>query len=236
MIALDGVSKVHKLGSRELHSLREVTLRIEPGEYIAIMGPSGSGKSTLLQILGGLETPTSGTIHFLGRDFRAMGDRERSIVRRRRIGFVFQDSNLVGSLSAVENVALPMLLDGHPRRKAMAVALERLERLGLDRRAGHDPSQLSGGEMQRVAIARALSYDPALVLCDEPTGSLDSASGREVRALLRSIPEHGSRSVVMVTHDPEAASDADRIVRIKDGRVADAQPLEGPHVRSLSRA
>src|SRR4051794_27341645 len=157
MIELQGVSKVHRLGSREVHALREVSLRIAPGEYVAIMGPSGSGKATLLQILGGLDTPTSGSIRFLGRDFRALTDSERSIVRRRQIGFVFQDSNLVGSLSAIENVALPMLLDGHPRRQALTTAREGLERLGLGPRADHSPQQLSGGEMQRVAIARALS-------------------------------------------------------------------------------
>ena len=133
--------------------MREVSLRIDMGEYVAIMGPSGSGKTTLLQILGGLDVPSSGTIRFLGGDFRAMGDRDRSIVRRRQIGFVFQDSNLVGSLSAVENVALPLLLDGRPRRKALAEALEGLGRLGLDHRAGHYPANCSGGEMQRVAIA-----------------------------------------------------------------------------------
>ncbi len=236
MIELEGVSKVHKMGDREVHCLREVSLRIDAGEYVAIMGPSGSGKTTLLQILGGLDTPTSGSIRFLGREFREMGDDERSIVRRRRIGFVFQDSNLVGSLTAIENVALPMLLDGIARGKALAVAMERLERLGLKDRAEHYSSQLSGGEMQRVALARALSRDPALVLCDEPTGSLDSIAGREVRGLLRSIPERDARSVVMVTHDPEAASDADRIVRIKDGRIVDDQPSRGVHARSLSRA
>jgi putative ABC transport system ATP-binding protein len=165
-----------------------------------------------------------------------MSDRERSIVRRRQIGFVFQESNLVDSLTAAENVALPLMLDGHPRRKAMAVAFSSLEGFGLAERFGHYPSQLSGGEMQRVAIARALSHNPALVLCDEPTGSLDSVSGREVRDILRSIPARGSRSVVMVTHDPEAASDADRIIRIKDGRVSGVQALRGPHARSLSRA
>jgi putative ABC transport system ATP-binding protein len=236
MIELTGVSKVHKMGPREVYSLRDINLRIEAGEYVAIMGPSGSGKTTLLQILGGLDTPTEGAICFLGRDFRAMGDRERSIVRRRHIGFVFQNSNLVGSLTAAENIALPMLLDGVPRRKALALAVEGLERIGLGHRAGHDPSQLSGGEMQRVAIVRALSYNPAMVLCDEPTGSLDSTSGGEIRGILRAIPANGSRAVVMVTHDAEAASDADRTIRIKDGREVDIQLKRGHHALSLSRA
>ena len=222
------------MGPREVHSLRDVSLQIGHGEYVAIMGPSGSGKSSLMQLLGGLDTPTTGSIRFLGRDFHSMKDRQRSLIRRREIGFVFQDSTLVGSLTAVENVALPMLLDGTPRAEALAMAVQGLARLGLDQRASHLPSQLSGGEIQRVAIARALSYQPSLVLCDEPTGSLDSASGLEVRSLLRSIPQIGSRSVVMVTHDPEAASDADRIIRIKDGRIVEIQRLKERHVCTIS--
>ena len=234
MIELKSVSKVHRMGPREVHSLRDVSLQIGHGEYVAIMGPSGSGKSSLMQLLGGLDTPTTGSIRFLGRDFHSMKDRQRSLIRRREIGFVFQDSNLVGSLTAVENVALPMLLDGTPRAEALAMAVQGRARLGLDQRASHLPSQLSGGEIQRVAIARALSYQPSLVLCDEPTGSLDSASGLEVRSLLRSIPQIGSRSVVMVTHDPEAASDADRIIRIKDGRIVEIQRLKERHVCTIS--
>ena len=236
MIEIERVSKVHKVGTREVHSLRDVTLRIEAGEYIAIMGPSGSGKTTLLHILGGLDTPTSGKICFLGRDFHKMSDAARSRLRRTRFGFVFQECNLVESLTAAENVALPMMLDGVSRRKALAVAQEGLERLGLGHRTDHYSSQLSGGEMQRVAIARALSCHPAIVLCDEPTGSLDSVSGQEIREILRSIPQFGSRSIVMVTHDAEAAADADRIIHIKDGRIAEVQTLRDTHVRSLSRA
>lgn len=230
MIRLDRVSKIHRMGTSQVHALRDVSLTIQHGEYVAIMGPSGSGKSSLLQIIGGLDTPSSGAIQFLGKDFHSMSDRERSLVRRREIGFVFQDSNMVGSLTAQENVALPMTLDGVPRAKAFSLALEGLKRLGLGERARHLPSQLSGGEMQRVAIARALAYQPSLVLCDEPTGSLDSESGLEVRRLLRSIPQMGLRSVVMVTHDPEAAADADRIIRIKDGAIADVQTLKERNV------
>ncbi len=236
MIELKSVSKVHRMGPREVHSLHDVSLQIGHGEYVAIMGPSGSGKSSLMQLLGGLDTPTTGSIRFLGRDFHSMKDRQRALIRRREIGFVFQDSNLVGCLTAVENVALPLLLDGTPRVEALAMALQGLVGLGLDQRASHLPSQLSGGEFQRVAIARALSFQPSLLLCDEPTGSLDSASGLEVRSLLRSIPQIGSRSVVMVTHDPEAASDADRIIRIKDGRIVDIQTLKERHVCAISIA
>ncbi|MEI7921214.1 MAG: ABC transporter ATP-binding protein [Planctomycetota bacterium] len=236
MIELKSVSKVHRMGPREVHSLHDVSLQIGHGEYVAIMGPSGSGKSSLMQLLGGLDTPTTGSIRFLGRDFHSMKDRQRALMRRREIGFVFQDSNLVGCLTAVENVALPLLLDGTPRVEALAMALQGLAGLGLDQRASHLPSQLSGGEIQRVAIARALSFQPSLLLCDEPTGSLDSASGLEVRSLLRSIPQIGSRSVVMVTHDPEAASDADRIIRIKDGRIVEIQRLKERHVCTISIA
>ena len=230
MIVVEQATKVHRMGEREVHSLRGVSLRIEAGEYVAIMGPSGSGKSSLLQLLGGLDTPTGGSVRFWDRDFHAMSDRERSLVRRREIGFIFQDSNLVGSLSAVENVALPMMLDGMPRRKALARAMEGLTRLGLAKRAGHFLTQMSGGEMQRVAIARALASEPSLVLCDEPTGSLDSASGKEVRRLLRAVPQIGNRSVVMVTHDAEAASDADRVIHIKDGLIEEIQMLKERHV------
>jgi putative ABC transport system ATP-binding protein len=236
MIDLERVSRVHRLGSREIHVLREVSFRIEPGESVAITGPSGSGKTTLLQILGGLDVPSAGSVRFLGRDLTAISDRERSLVRRRQIGFVFQDCNLVESLNAAENVALPLMLDGTSRRKAIARAIEELERLGMGHRASHYSSELSGGEAQRVAIARALSTQPSLVLCDEPTGSLDSANGREVRRILQSIPERGGRSVVVVTHDLEAANDADRIIHIKDGRVADAQPQRGAHGCALSHA
>jgi putative ABC transport system ATP-binding protein len=236
MIELHRVSKIHGPASREVTCLREVGLRIERGEYVAIMGPSGAGKTTLLQILGGLDTPTSGSVRFLGQDFSAKSDRERTLIRRRRIGFVFQDSNLVGSLNAVENVALPLRLDGVSARRARTVAHQGLDRLGLALRAGHFPGELSGGERQRVAIARALAYDPVLVLCDEPTGSLDSSSGREVRSLLRAVPSGGARSVVLVTHDPEVASDADRIVHIKDGFVCDVRSSRGPHARTLSHA
>jgi putative ABC transport system ATP-binding protein len=183
------------------------------------MGPSGSGKSTLMHLLGALDTPTSGEVFFQDRPLHAMSDRELSALRRTRIGFVFQFFNLLPTLKAVENVALPLLLSGIGRSKALIPAYEGLERVGLGERAEHFPDQMSGGEMQRVAIARALVINPEAVLCDEPTGNLDSKTSEEILKLLRSLPEPGKRSVVMVTHDAHAATFGDRIVHIRDGLV-----------------
>jgi putative ABC transport system ATP-binding protein len=183
------------------------------------MGPSGSGKSTLMHLLGGLDKPTSGRVLFRGRDLQAMKDRELSALRRNRIGFVFQFFNLLPTLTAVENVALPLLLSGQRRGRALIPAQEQLERVGLKERATHYPDEMSGGEMQRVAIARALVVEPEAVLCDEPTGNLDSKTSAEILKLLRSLPEPGKRSVVMVTHDLHAARYGDRIVHFRDGRI-----------------
>ncbi|MBV8228382.1 MAG: ABC transporter ATP-binding protein [Planctomycetaceae bacterium] len=224
MIEARGVTKVYRQGRREVHSLRGVSLRIEAGEFVTIMGPSGSGKSTLLYLLGGLDTPTSGQVLFGGRDLGTLPDRDRSVLRRREIGFVFQFFNLLPNLTAEENVALPLMLAGGARDRSLGLAREALERLDLWGRAGYFPEELSGGEMQRVAIARALVTGPELVLCDEPTGSLDSAASRAVLKLLRTLPEPGRRSIVMVTHDPQAAASGDRLIRIRDGRV-DAEEM-----------
>jgi len=224
MIEARGVTKVYRQGRREVHSLRGVSLQIEAGEFVTIMGPSGSGKSTLLYLLGGLDTPTSGQVLFGGRDLGTLPDRDRSVLRRREIGFVFQFFNLLPNLTAEENVALPLMLAGGARDRSLGLAREALERLDLWGRAGYFPEELSGGEMQRVAIARALVTGPELVLCDEPTGSLDSAASRAVLKLLRTLPEPGRRSIVMVTHDPQAAASGDRLIRIRDGRV-DAEEM-----------
>jgi putative ABC transport system ATP-binding protein len=190
----------------------------------------------LLQLLGGLDTPTSGRVFFRGQELGSMRDRERTVLRRREIGYVFQSFNLVPTLTAVENVALPLQLDGKDRRKALRTGLEALEKLGLAERAAHFPDELSGGEMQRVAIARALAVGPSLLLCDEPTGSLDTAAGLEVRNLLLTVPRPGLRSVVVVTHDPAVAADADRVIRIRDGRIETEEPARGIHAGSLPHA
>jgi putative ABC transport system ATP-binding protein len=221
------VTKHYPQGSRLVKALQGVTLRIDAGEFVSIMGPSGSGKSTLMHLLGALDTPTSGEVYFQGKPLHALSDRELASLRRQRIGFVFQFFNLLPTLRAVENVALPLLLSGVARSKALAPAYEGLERVGLDARAEHYPDQMSGGEMQRVAIARALVINPEAVLCDEPTGNLDSKTSEEILKLLQSLPEPGKRSVVMVTHDAHAATFGDRIVHIRDGQVeADEQVKE----------
>jgi putative ABC transport system ATP-binding protein len=219
MMEAKGVTKHYPQGRRIVKALQGVSLRIEAGEFTSIMGPSGSGKSTLMHLLGALDTPTSGEVYFQERPLHRMTDRELAALRRERIGFVFQFFNLLPTLKAVENVALPLLLAGVGRSKAMIPAYEGLERVGLRDRAEHFPDEMSGGEMQRVAIARALVINPEAVLCDEPTGNLDSATSDEILKLLRSLPEAGKRSVVMVTHDAHAAAYGDRIVHLRDGLV-----------------
>jgi putative ABC transport system ATP-binding protein len=219
MMEAKDVTKYYPQGRRIVKALQGVSLRIESGEFTSIMGPSGSGKSTLMHLLGALDTPTGGEVYFQERALHLMSDRELSALRRNRIGFVFQFFNLLPTLKAVENVALPLLLSGIGRAKALNPAYEGLERVGLRDRAEHFPDEMSGGEMQRVAIARALVIRPEAVLCDEPTGNLDTATSEEILKLLRSLPEPGKRSVVMVTHDEHAARFGDRIVHIRDGRV-----------------
>jgi putative ABC transport system ATP-binding protein len=219
MMELREVTKVYQQGRRTVQAVRGVNLRIVGGEYVVIMGPSGSGKSTLMHLLGALDTPTSGQALFNNRDLQAMSDKERSLLRRNRIGFIFQFFNLLPTLTAVENVALPLLLGGQGRKAARDTALAALDRVGLGDRADHFPEEMSGGEMQRVAVARALITEPEAILCDEPTGNLDSANSKEILSLLRSLPETGKRAVVMVTHDPVAAAYGDRIVHIRDGLI-----------------
>src|SRR3984957_6609417 len=217
MMELVEVTKVYQQGRRTVRAVRGVSLSIAAGEFVSIMGPSGSGKSTLMHLLGALDTPTTGKALFNGRDLAGMSDRERSLLRRTRIGFIFQFFNLLQTLTAVENVALPLLLGGKPRGAALRESALSLERVGLGHRAEHFPEEMSGGEMQRVAVARALVSEPDAILCDEPTGNLDSANSSEILKLLRSLPESGKRSVVMVTHDKSAAAYGDRLVTIRDG-------------------
>jgi putative ABC transport system ATP-binding protein len=219
MMELLDVTKVYEQGRRSVQAVRGVSLQVMPGEFVSIMGPSGSGKSTLLHLMGGLDTPTTGKALFQGQDLMSMSDRGRSLLRRSRIGFVFQFFNLLPTLTAAENVALPLLLGGQARHKALLLAGAALERVGLSERATHFPEEMSGGEMQRVAVARALVTEPEAVLCDEPTGNLDSDNSKEVLSLLRRLPEDGKRAVVMVTHDREAAAIADRFIHIRDGRI-----------------
>jgi putative ABC transport system ATP-binding protein len=234
MMELSDVTKTYQQGSRTVNAVRGVSMVVNAGEFVSIMGPSGSGKSTLLHLLGALDTPTSGDVFFQGENVRQMSDRQRSLLRRNRIGFVFQFFNLIPTLRADENVALPLLLGGVRRSKALKRSQLVLERIGVGHRAGHFPEEMSGGEMQRAAIARALVTEPDAIMCDEPTGNLDSQTSTEILELLRSIPEPGKRSLVMVTHDRNAAGYADRLVRIHDGRIAAEETLRAASAELLS--
>jgi len=227
-LELQSVSKVYGRGAAEVHALREVSLVVEPGELVAVMGPSGSGKSTLLTIAGTLESPSTGEVVIGGTPVANLSRNQQAAMRRRSIGYVFQDFNLLAGLTAAENVALPLELDGISTKQARRRALEALERLGLTERAEHFPDDLSGGERQRVAIARAVVGERHLLLADEPSGALDSVNGEAVMRLVRSTCSGGVAGVV-VTHDAQLASWADRVVFLRDGRVVDqTAPPEGP--------
>jgi putative ABC transport system ATP-binding protein len=215
-----GVSKSYGEGAAEVQAIQDVNLAVDCGTLVAVMGPSGSGKSTLLTIAGSLEEPTSGDVVIDGASLREMSRNDRARLRRRAIGYVFQDFNLLPGLTSAENVALPLELDGVPTRKAQEAGLAALERLGLADRAGHYPDQLSGGERQRVAIARSVVGERKLLLADEPSGALDSANGEAVMAMIRDACTHGVAAVV-VTHDAHLASWADRIIFLRDGHMVD---------------
>ncbi len=225
MIELLDTTKSYVQGRRTVTAVRGVSLKVDGGEFVTIMGPSGSGKSTLMHLMGALDTPTTGRAVFQGRDLQQLSDRQRSLLRRDRIGFVFQAFNLLPTLTAAENVALPLRLGGTKRSAAMARATACLDLVNMGHRAGHFPDEMSGGEMQRIAVARAHVAEPEAVLCDEPTGNLDTATSREILTLLKNLPEPGRRSVVMVTHDQSAAAYGTRIVRIRDGLVESDEPV-----------
>jgi putative ABC transport system ATP-binding protein len=227
-LELEGVSKVYGEGAAEVRALVDVDLSVDPGVLVAVMGPSGSGKSTLLTIAGSLEEPSAGEVRVGAARLSAMSRDERARLRRRSIGYVFQDFNLLAGLTAIENVTLPLELDGVAARRARAAGMEALERLDVADKAQRFPDDLSGGERQRVAIARAIVGDRYLLLADEPTGALDSVNGEAVMRLLRAACRSGVAGVV-VTHEAQLASWADRIVFLRDGRVVDqTAPLAGP--------
>jgi putative ABC transport system ATP-binding protein len=228
MLELRNVSKTYGEGAAEVHALHTVNLSVEPGSMVAVMGPSGSGKSTLLTIAGSLEDPTAGEVLVGGVSLAKVSRNGKARLRRRSVGYVFQDFNLLAGLTAAENVALPLELDGAPARKARAAGLKALEELGLGDRAAHFPDQLSGGERQRVSIARAVVGDRRLLLADEPSGALDSVNAEEVMRLLHGACKRGVAAVV-VTHDAQLASWADRVVFLRDGRMIDqTMPPRGP--------
>lgn len=227
MIRFESVRKVYPQGDREVAALDGLTLDVPKGEFLAVMGPSGSGKSTFLHLSGGLDLPTSGTVSVEGRPTSGMSDDDLTLLRRRRVGLVFQFFNLIPTLRVIENISLPLLLDGRRQGEVRDRARALLERVGLTHRAEHFPEELSGGEMQRTAIARALIIDPVLLLADEPTGNLDSATGRGILEILRDVASKEGRTVVMVTHDSQAAAWGHRLVKLRDGRLDTDTPGTG---------
>ncbi len=227
LIETKNLTKIYGAGETALRAVDSINLSVEAGEFVAIMGPSGCGKSTLLHLLGGLDRASQGQVTIDGQDLSQMSDQRLAELRRRRIGFVFQFFNLIPVLNALENAALPLLLDGMNPDQARARAGEWLARVGLSDRLTHRPDQLSGGQQQRVAIARALVGEPALILADEPTGNLDTRASTEIVALLRRVSETWGRAVIMVTHDPSIAAYSNRIVFLKDGVVVDETRLAG---------
>jgi len=217
LVTVDHVEKVYRTGQRTVAALRGVSLEVFPGEFVALMGPSGCGKSTLLHLIGGMDRPTHGRVIVGGTGLEILSETALAQFRRRRVGFVFQFFNLLPTLTVLENAALPLMLDGVSDHDAHARALTLLDRVGLQERASHFPAELSGGEMQRVAVARAVISKPALVLADEPTGSLDSENGMQVMTLLRDLNRELALTILLATHDDEAARYAGRIMRLRDG-------------------
>jgi len=216
VITLENVRKIYQLGETKVEALRGSNVKIEKGEFVAVMGPSGSGKSTLMNMIGALDIPTSGEINIDNEEIGEMTEDQLALLRSRKIGFVFQEFNLINSMNAWQNVALPMVFRGKSRKERKQRAIKLLEDVGLGDRTGHRPSELSGGQRQRVSIARSLANDPEILLADEPTGNLDTGTGAKIMELLTDLNERG-KTIIMVTHDPNDAEYADRTIQIIDG-------------------
>lgn len=218
LIHIENISKIYNPGENEVHALDHVSLDIQTGEFVAIIGQSGSGKSTLMNMLGCLDTPTSGRYILSGEDVSCMTDNQLSDIRNKQIGFIFQGFNLISNLTALENVELPLIYRGMPAKERHDCSLEALKIVGLEHRIDHKPSEMSGGQQQRVAIARAIAAKPPVILADEPTGNLDSSSTKEIMKILHELHDSG-RTVILITHDDQIAANAKRVVRIMDGKI-----------------
>ncbi|MFN3871756.1 MAG: ABC transporter ATP-binding protein [Ignavibacterium sp.] len=232
IINIEHIAKIYKVGLEEVHALRDVSLRIDKNEYVAIMGPSGSGKSTLMNMLGCLDTPTSGKYEFKGVSVSEMTDNELAKIRNKEIGFVFQTFNLLARSDAVHNVELPLIYAGIPTAERRERAIQALIDVGLKDRLHHKPNELSGGQRQRVAIARALVTNPSIILADEPTGNLDSKTGEEIMGLFHEIHEKGN-TIILVTHEEYIAEHAARIVRLKDGLIESDERVERRYIPKI---
>ncbi len=216
IVKLENVEKIYKMDNVEVPALRGVSFEIDKGEYISIMGPSGSGKSTIMNLIGALDRPTRGKVLIDGRDISKLKDDQLAVIRRKKIGFVFQQFNLISKLTAIGNVELPMWFAGLPKAKRVRKAAELLRLVGLDERMKHRPTELSGGERQRVALARSLANDPEIILADEPTGNLDTKSGTEVMKIIETLNNEG-KTIIIVTHDMEFGKRANRMIKLRDG-------------------
>jgi len=223
VIRMEGIRKVYDTGKVKVEALRGIDFAVRPGEFVAVVGPSGSGKSTLMNLVGCLDTPTDGTYHLRGEAVAGMGPNELAAVRNRRIGFIFQNFNLLPHLTAAENVEMPMLFGGVGRGERRRRIVDLLDRVGLGERMEHKPTELSGGQMQRVAIARAMAMEPDILLADEPTGNLDTSSGGDVMSLFQDLWKQG-RTLVVITHDMALARRSGRIVEVRDGRIVSDRP------------
>lgn len=231
LIDAKGLSRTYKMGQEIIRALVSVDIKVKRGEYVAFMGPSGSGKSTLMNIVGALDTPSSGSYILNGQDVSTMSESDLATIRNKEIGFVFQTFNLLPRYSALDNVALPLVYAGYSKAERRKKAMESLEAVGLANRASHKPNELSGGQRQRVAIARALVNNPSILLADEPTGNLDSKTSHEIMALFKELNEKGN-TIIMVTHEEDIAAFAKRIVRLRDGVIE--SDLPNKDVRSVS--